>query len=102
MLRAGSSENRRAIRSALFRFHNLDLVGVHVGLNLAPQRRPRAASAQADLVDGDVHLAEDRKRILQTESHAFQNRADDMLSMMRRRDADERTARIGVEVRSAL
>src|SRR6267378_3313234 len=77
-------------------------MAVDVGLDLAPEQRPCAATAEADARDGDVHLAEKRERVAQTEGDAFEDSANDVSASVRSGEADQRSANAGIEMRRAL
>src|SRR5262249_15717816 len=67
-----------------------------------PQRRPGATAAQSNVLNWDIELGKNRESIFQTESHAFENRANDVGSRMGGGQPEQRAARIRIEMRSAL
>src|SRR5438132_13446069 len=77
-------------------------MSVNISLDLAPEWGTRAASAQANLVHTYFHFVEEREGVAQAEGDAFQNGADHVGASVRRGQADEGAASVGIKVRSAL
>src|SRR5579859_8002632 len=67
----GSSIGRAFLRLQYFHF-----VRVNVGLDLLPERRTSAPTAETDAFDGNVNLVEDAERNFQAVSDAFEDCAD--------------------------
>src|SRR6266571_5460796 len=100
--RADSGKEGSAVGGAFFGFDNFNWVAVDVGLDLPPQRRASATTAEADVFYGHVHFLEDREGVAQAEGHAFEDGANDMRACVRGGEADEGGASICIEMRSAL
>src|SRR5581483_5868149 len=99
---AGAGEQGCAEGSAFFGFEDFDGVVVDVGLDLAPERAARAATAEANFFYGNTELAEEGEGVLQGEGDAFEDGADVVGKGGRGVDAREGGAGVGVEVRGAL
>ena len=101
-LSADARENGRAVGGSFFGFDNFDVVAINVSLNLTPQRRARAAAAEANAFDGNVHLVKNCEGVFQAEGYAFENGADDVRLRVRGGEPDESAASVGIEMRSAF
>ncbi len=99
---ADRGQQRRAECAALLGGEQFHRLAVDIGLDLAPERAARSASAETDLRDGNLQFGEQGKRVAQAEGDALHHRADEVGARVRGRDADERGARFGVEMRRAL
>src|SRR2546425_2426030 len=97
--RAHSGQDRRAERCALVGDDRFDGPPVHVRLNLAPQRRPRAAAAADDALNRYGEPGGNRERAAKTERDAFEHRAHDVAAAVIRRKADTRRANVRIAVR---
>src|SRR5262249_32585427 len=97
-----TSKNRGTVCRALLGFDNFDFVVVDVGLDLAPQGRTRAASAEADILNGDIHFIEDGERVFKAKGDTFEYGAHDMAARVRSGQAGEYRAGVRVEVWRAL
>src|SRR5207302_857221 len=99
---ASSRQNRGSVCRSLFRHHDLHSSSVDVCLNLPPETGSSSATAQANPLHGQLHLAKDCETVLQTESHAFQNGTNDVSASMRRRESDKGRARVRIAIWSAF
>jgi len=97
-----ASEQRGAIGCAFLGFDDFDSVAVDIGLDLPPHGRARAATAEADAGNGHIHFAEKSERVAEAEGDTFENGANDMRASVRSGEANERAARVGIEMRGAL
>ncbi len=75
---------------------------VHVGLELSPEGGASAAAGGADLIDGDVHGAEDGDLFAHAEGDAFDDGAEEVGAGVARGEADEAGAGGGVGVGAAF
>jgi len=77
------------VSRAFFCFDYFNCLPVNVRLNLSPQWRTRAAAAQANHFNGDVHFGEDRQRVAQRKRDAFEDGANDVCARVIRRQSDK-------------
>ncbi len=97
-----SRQNRCAVGGAFFSGNDFYFVCVDVCLNLAPQRRTRPATAQANRRYGNLHLFENRECIFQAVGNAFHDRANDMAARVGSGQPEQRRARVRIKMRRAL
>src|SRR6185295_16770118 len=77
-------------------------MSVNVCLNLTPQCRSGAPTAEFDGLYWHLHLIENLKRVTQTECDAFHNRANHVSLCMARSDANERGSSMWIQMRRAF
>src|SRR2546421_6604629 len=97
-----SRKQSRAVRRSFFSFHGVHLAAVNIGLNLAPEFRARATSAEPDFFDRNFHLLKNLKRVAKTERHALENRSHNVRASVTRGQSHEGRARARIQMRSAL
>src|SRR5664279_1720277 len=66
-----SGQQRCSVGCAFFRLNHLDVMPIHVGLNLTPQWGARSAASESDLCNRHLHLSEDGERIAHAEGNAL-------------------------------
>jgi hypothetical protein len=74
--RSNSRQERCSVSCAFLGLEDLDFVSIRVCLDLPPQGRARSAATQSNGSYRNAHLGKEGERVLQTESHAFENRAN--------------------------
>src|SRR5215469_18246071 len=76
--RSNTRKNRRTEGGSFFSANGFDLTRINIRLNLAPQGRPRTASAQTDLLHRHADFLEYRKCVFQTVRYALEYRPNHM------------------------
>ena len=101
-LRPDTREYRGAVGGTLLGFHDLDILSIDVGLDLAPKRRTRTTTAETYSLHRHSHLLKDGESVAQAEGDSFENRADDVSAGVRGGETYESGTSVGVEMRCAL
>ncbi len=99
---AHSGQQRSAVCRALFRDVHGHRQTVDVGLDLPPQLRTRATTAQPDGSHRHLHLFQDFESVPQGKRYAFQDRSHHVRPSVLRGDAHQCAARQRIQMRSSL
>src|SRR4051794_4786830 len=93
----GGAEGR-----AFGRIESVDVVAINVGLDLTPERAPRAAAGEADLPDRDPRLADHLEAVAHGEGGPFDHASDEVRPAVPDGQADPGPLGVGVEMRGPL